>query len=140
MLKMKHRTRALYTETDKALMWDRWEKGESLHAIAGLFDRPHTSISGILARTGGIRPPKRTRSETVLSMSEREEISRGIVAGQSIRSIALVLNRSRSTISREISRNGGRISYRAAAADETFQVSHETIYRSLFIQARDALK
>ena len=186
---MKYRSRTFYTEADKALMWDRWEKGESLHSIAALFDRNHTSISGILARTGGIRPPKRTRSERTLSMSEREDISRGIVVGQSLRSIALALGRSPSTISREINRNGGRERYRANTADaaawhrarrpqtcklvrnrnlarivaaklkkrwapvqiggwlkkaypndETFQVSHETIYRSLFIQARGALK
>lgn len=186
---MKYRTRTYYTETDKALMWDRWQKGESLHSIAALFNRHHTSISGILARSGGIRPPKRTRSESTLSLSEREEISRGIVAGQSLRTIALALGRSPSTICREINRNGGRERYRANTADvaawhrarrpqicklvrnrslarivaaklrkrwapvqiggwlkktypndETFQVSHETIYRSLFIQARGALK
>ena len=186
---MKYRTRTFYTETDKALMWDRWQKGEALHSIAALFDRNHTSISRILARTGGIRPPERTRSDTALTMLEREEISRGIVADQPLRAIALALNRSPSTICREINRNGGRRRYRANAADqaawhrarrpktcklvhhrslacivaaklkkrwspvqiggwlkqaypndETFQVSHETIYRSLFIQARGALK
>ena len=78
---MKYRTRIYYTETDKALMWDRWEKGESIQKIAELFDRNHSSVAGILARTGGIRPPERTRSRHALSASEREEISRGIVAG-----------------------------------------------------------
>ena len=53
---MKHRPRICYTETDKALMWDRWQKGESLHSIARLFDRHHSSVRGILAETGGIRP------------------------------------------------------------------------------------
>jgi IS30 family transposase len=186
---MKYRKRIYYTETDKALMWDRWQKGESLQTIAQLFDRSHGSIAGILSRTGGIRPPERIRSECTLNLSEREEISRGIVAGQSIRSIAVKLSRSPSTVSREINRNGGKLCYRANEADqaawdrsqrpktcklvqhralarmvaiklkklwspvqiagwlklmhpndENLQVSHETIYRSLFIQARGALK
>ena len=186
---MKYRKRIYYTETDKALMWDRWQKGESLQTIAQLFNRNHSSIAGVLSRTGGIRPPKRTRCEFALSLSEREEISRGIVAGRSIRSIAVMLSRSPSTVSREISRNGGLPCYRANEADqaawdrsqrpktcklvqqralarmvaiklkklwspvqiagwlklmhpndENLQVSHETIYRSLFIQARGALK
>jgi len=186
---MKQRPRIYYTETDKALMWDRWQKGESLNAIARLFDRHHSAIRGILARTGGIRPPQRTRSRLALTLIEREEISRGIVAGHSIRSIAMSLGRAPSTISREIRRNGGRCRYRANMADQTawdrvhrpktcklahnralarivakklqlewsprqiagwlkrtypddesYQVSHETIYRTLFIQARGALK
>ena len=57
---MKYRTRIYYSEEQKALMWDRWQKGESLHAIARLFDRSHGSIAGILSRTGGIRPRQRT--------------------------------------------------------------------------------
>ena len=186
---MKYRQRIYYTETDKALMWDRWQKGESLQTIAQLFNRNHSSIAGVLSRTGGIRPPQRIRSEFALSLSEREEISRGIVAGLSIRSIAVMLSRSPSTVSREINRNGGQRYYRANEADqsawdraqrpkicklvqnrllartvaiklkklwspaqisgwlkltypndENLQVSHETIYRSLFIQARGALK
>ena len=186
---MKQRARIYYTENQKALMWDRWRKGESLHSIARLFDRGHSSIQGILAETGGIRPPKRRRSRLALSLTEREEISRGVVAGQSIRSIAASLGRAPSTVSREIHRNGGRRRYRASHAnqaawerahrpkrcklvenralarivarklrqlwspeqiagwlkrtnsdDESYQVSHETIYRSLFIQARGALK
>ncbi len=186
---MKYRPRTYYTETDKALMWDRWQKGDSLHAIARLFDRSHGSIAGILSRTGGIRPAKRTRSKLALTISEREEISRGVVAGQSLRSIAASLDRAPSTVSRELRRNGGRRHYRANKADqsawnrahrpktcklaqnralarivasklqlewspeqiagwlkhtypddENYQVSHETVYRSLFIQARGALK
>jgi IS30 family transposase len=186
---MKYRPRIYYTETDKALMWDRWQKGESLQTIAQLFNRNHSSVAGVLSRTGGIRPPKRTRSEIVLSLSEREEISRGVVAGHSIRSIAAALRRSPSTVYREIKRNGGQQYYRANEADqaawnraqrpkicklvqsrklasmvaiklkqlwspvqiagwlkrtysndEGLQVSHETIYRSLYIQARGALK
>ena len=186
---MKYRTRICYTEEQKALMWDRWQRGESLNSIARLFDRGHSSIQGILMQAGGIRPALRHRSSRSLTLEEREEISRGVVAECSIRSIAASLNRSPSTISREIHRNGGRLCYRASKADqaawdracrpktcklvanralarivakqlqlewspeqiagwlkrtypddESYQVSHETIYRSLFIQARGALK
>ena len=72
----KYRQRIHYTETDKALMWDRWRKGDSLEKIAQLFDRTHGSVARILRRTGGIQPPKRTRSRRALSIAEREEISR----------------------------------------------------------------
>lgn len=186
---MKQRPRIYYTETQKALMWDRWKKGESLQQIAQLFDRNHSSIQRILAESGGIRPAQRRRSRLALTLAEREEISRAVVAGQSIRSIATSLGRAPSTISREIKRNGDQECYRASQADqaawdrtrrpktcklvenrilahivagklqsqwapaqiagwlkrtypddENYQVSHETIYRSLFIQARGALK
>jgi hypothetical protein len=85
MLKMKQRPRIYYTETDKALMWDRWQKGESLQTIAQLFDRNHSSIAGVLSRTGGIRPPARRRSRLALTLAEREDISRGIIAEHSVR-------------------------------------------------------
>jgi IS30 family transposase len=183
------RTRIYYTEAQKAVMWDRWRQGWTLHQIAHLFDRAHTSVRGVLARTGEIRPPRRTRSEIALTIAEREEISRALAEGQSIRSIAAQLGRSPSTISREIRRNGGLAVYRASEADgaawtralrpkccklatdralakvvtdklrlswspeqiagwlkqayphdESCRVSHETIYRSLFIQPRGALK
>ena len=186
---MKYRKRIYYTEADRALMWDRWQKGESLQTIAQLFGRNHSSIAGVLARTGGIRPPKKRRSKRALTLAEREEISRGVVAGRSLRSIAVSLGRAPSTVSREINRNGGRQHYRASGADqaawdrahrpkicklvqnralarivasklqlqwaprqiagwlkrtypddENLTVSHETIYKSLFIQARGALK
>ena len=186
---MKRRPRIIYSEEQKTFMWDRWQKGDSLHAIAAHFDRHHTSIGGILARTGGIRPPTRLRSRLALTLAEREEISRGLVADYSIRTIAKALDRAPSSISREIKRNGGRHHYRASAADqaawdrarrpktcklvanralarmvakklqlewspeqiagwlkrrfpndESYHVSHEIIYRSLFIQARGALK
>ena len=114
---MKQRPRIYYTETDKALMWDRWQQGESLSSIARHFDRGHSAIEGVLARTGGIRPPKRRRSRLALTMTEREEISRGVVAGNSNRSIAMSLGRAPSTVSREIRRNGGRRGYRANQAD-----------------------
>ena len=186
---MKRQPRIYYTETDKALMWDRWQKGESLHSIARLFGRHHSAIQGILSRTGGIRPPQRHRSQRELTLAEREEISRGVMVGQSFHSIAALLGRAPSTVSREVKRNGGRREYRANKAeqaawdrahrpktcklkanpvlarivasklqmewspdqiagwlkstyadDENYQVSHETIYKSLFIQARGALK
>jgi len=186
---MKYRTRIYYSESQKALMWDLWRKGESLQHIAQLFDRNHSSIQGILAQTGGIQPAPRQRSRLALSLAEREEISRSLVAGHSIRSVASRLGRAPSTISREIGRNGGSQSYRANEADalawdracrpkecklvrnrelarvvasklqlqwspeqiagwlkhsyavnKDYQVSHETIYRSLYIQARGALK
>ena len=186
---MKQRPRIYYTEGQRALMWDRWKQGATLHQIARLFDRPHTSIRGVLAETGGIRPPARRRSRLALTLAEREEISRAVVADQSIRTIAAKLGRAPSTVSREIKRNGGRAGYRATLADqaaavrahrpkccklvenralaevvsaklqmqwspeqiagwlkrtylgdESHYVSHETIYRSLFIQARGALK
>ena len=185
---MKRRPRIYYTEEQKALMWDRWQRGESIHSIAKLFDRGHSSIQRILAETGGIRPPQRKRSIRSLTIEEREEISRGLVAGHSYRSIAAALGRAPSTISREIRRNGSRTDYRASSADqaawdracrpktcklvanralarivaiklqlewapeqiagwlkrtypddESYQVSHETIYKSLYIQARGAL-
>ena len=186
---MKQRPRIYYSDAQKAQMWDRWQKGDSTHAIARLFDRGHSSVQRVLGETGGIRPPEKKRSKLALRLSEREDISRGVVAGQSIRSIASALGRAPSTVSREINRNGGRRGYRASKADqaawdrahrpkrcklvenralarivakklkqswspeqiagwlkrtypddENYQVSHETIYRSLFIQARGALK
>jgi len=69
---MKYRTRIQYTETDKAPMWERWRQGESLHAIARLFDRYHSVVDGILSRTGGIRPPPRGRSHLALALAERD--------------------------------------------------------------------
>jgi IS30 family transposase len=183
------RPRIYYTESQRALMWERWQKGESLQQIAQLFDRNHSSIQGILAVTGGICPALRRRSRLALTLAEREEISRAVVAGHSMRSIAVQLGRAPSSISREIKRNGGQECYRASQAEESAwdrgrrpktcklaqnralarivagklqrrwspqqvagwlkrtypddtsrQVSPETIYRSLFIQARGALK
>jgi len=186
---MKYRTRTYYTDAQKAVMWERWKQGWTLHQIAHLFSRAHTSVQGILSRTGGIRPPARTRCATALTLGEREEISRATAQGRSIRSIAAQLERAPSTVSRELRRNGGQAAYRASEADlaawdralrpkccklasnralaqivtdklrqlwspeqiagwlrnahphdESCRVSHETIYRSLFIQARGALR
>ena len=85
---MKQRPRIYYTEPQKALMWERWQKGDSLQQIAQLFDRNHSSVQGILVQTGGIRPAPRHRSRLALTLAEREEISRAVAAGHSIRSIA----------------------------------------------------
>jgi IS30 family transposase len=186
---MKYRTRTYYTDGQKALMWERWKEGWTLHQIAKLFDRAHTSVQGILGASGGIRPAERHRAEVALTLPEREEISRAVMAAQSIRTVAALLGRAASTVSREIRRNGGQEFYRASQADqaawdrgrrpkicklaenralarivtdklrmlwspeqiagwlkhtyprdESHRVSHETIYRSLFIQARGALK
>jgi len=115
---MKQRPRIYYTDEQKSLMWDRWKKGESLQQIAQLFDRHHPSIQRILAETGGIRPAQRIRSRLSLTLAEREEISRAVVAGHSIRMIATSLRRAPSTISREFKRNGGRQSYRANQAEQ----------------------
>jgi len=167
----------------------RWEKGESLNAIVRDLRSYHSAVQWALARTGGIRPAPRWRSRLALKLAEREEISRGVFAGHSVRAIASQLGRAPSTVSREIRRNGGRRHYlanksdkaawdrahrpktcklaenpalarivakklqlqwsprqiagwlkRRFADDESLQVSHETIYRTLFIQARRALK
>ena len=75
---MKQRKRNYYSEKDKALMWDRWKKGDTLHDIGRLFDRGHSSIQNIIQETGGFRPRDRKRSELSLTLSEREVISRGL--------------------------------------------------------------
>jgi IS30 family transposase len=186
---MVYRTRIKYTATQRAEIWDRWQRGETLKSIGRLFDRPSSCIYNMLAPTGGIRPPPRQRSRLALTLAEREEISRGLARNQSLRVIAARLGRAPSTISREVNRNGGLRHYRASRADqaawdraqrpkpcklasepelsrlvagklrahwspeqiagwlkrtypehENRQVSHETIYRTLFIQARGALK
>ncbi len=186
---MKYRQRTFYTDKQKSEMWDRWQRGESLSSIGRRFNRASSSIYPLLARTGGIRPPDRVRSRLALTLSEREEISRGLITKMSLRSIARSLRRSASTISREVRRNGGAKNYRAAPSDaaawdrahrpklcklacndylcraisakltrkwspqqiagwlmrkhpddEHNRVSHETIYRSLFIQTRGVLK
>ena len=99
---MRYRTRTFYTQKQKSQMWDRWQRGDSLREIARDFGRNHSSIQGIFCRAGGIRPPVRRRCGRSLTLAEREEISRGLIADQSIRSIALALGRAASTISREI--------------------------------------
>ena len=186
---MAYRRRIFFTNKQKSEIWDRWQRGESMSSIGRGFDRASSSIYPLLARTGGIRPPDRVRSRLALSLAEREEISRGLTAQLSVRSIARSLKRPASTISREVRRYGGAKLYRAAQSDaaawgrahrpkpcklagnaylcraisaklarkwspqqiagwlmrehpddENKRVSHETIYRSLFIQTRGVLK
>jgi len=178
-----------FTAAEKTELWDRWQRGESLKAIGRAFGKPSSSIYFQVAPHGGIRPAPRRRSRLALTLSEREEISRGVAMHRSARSMARSLGHSPSTVSREISRNGGYDRYRAAQADEqawarsrrpkrckladspqlrqavarklrlnwspeqiagwlkrahpedeSCRVSHETIYRSLFVQARGVLK
>ena len=107
-----------FTATQKSELWDRWQKGEGLKSIGRAFGKSSSSIYSHVSPYGGIRPPPRRRSRLALTLSEREEISRGIVAARSIRSIASLLGRAASTVSREIKRNGGDSRYRAASADE----------------------
>jgi len=115
---VRKRTRTIYTATQKALMWDRWQKGDALNTIARLFDTSHAAISNVVYENGGIRPHQRKRSSTSLTLDEREEISRGLATQLSIRTIAIQLGRPPSTVSREINRNGGYHRYRAALADK----------------------
>src|SRR6202049_2016684 len=107
-----------FTGAEKTELWDRWQRGESLKAIGRAFGKPSSSIYFQVAPYGGIRPAARRRSRLALTLAEREEISRGITAHQSARSMAKLLGRSPSTVSREISRNGGYYWYRGGMADE----------------------
>src|SRR5437016_12102869 len=107
-----------FTAAEKTELWDRWKRGESLKAIGRAFGKPSSSIYFLVAPHGGIRPAQRRRSRLALTLAEREVISRGITAHQSVRSMAKLLGRSPSTTSREMSRNGGYDRYRATLADE----------------------
>jgi DNA-binding CsgD family transcriptional regulator len=117
-MQMAYRARIKYTPEQRAEIWNRWKKGDSMTSIGRLFDRPSSSIFNMLEPTGGIRPPVRKRSRVALTLSDREEISRGIATGLSLRKIAENIHRSPSTISREIKRNGGYDVYRATQADQ----------------------
>ena len=177
------------SSVQRADMWSRWKAGQSLNAIGRALGKDKQVIHFLLARHGGIAPSVRRRSRHALTLAEREDISRGIASGCSLRDIAQQLSRARSTVSREVARHGGRAQYRANEADsqawqsalrpkvcrlalreklrtlvasklvqdwspqqisgwlkmeypndQSLRVSHETIYRSLFIQARGALK
>src|SRR6202050_5440806 len=189
MVFMTQRKRSRLSPTQETDVWKRWKAGQSLHEIGRAFDKPHTSIRHLLLPRGGIAPRARRRSRLALTLAEREDISRGIASGSSIREIARHLDRAASTVGREVTRHGGRPAYRAHEADdqawesalrpkkcllavhrrlrevvaskrilewspeqisgwlkteypedERMRVSHETIYRSLFIQARGGLE
>ena len=114
---MKYRRRIYYSTEQRAEIWDRWQRGESMRSIGRVFDRQSSSVFSGISPTGGIRPPDRRRSSSALSLSEREEISRGLSTKQSLRAIARQLRRAPSTISREVRRNGGVAGYRATASD-----------------------
>jgi IS30 family transposase len=186
---MIERKRRGLSAEQKAELWKRWKAGQSLNEIGRALGKDHVVVHFVLARHGGIAPPARRRSRRVLTLAEREDISRGIASGCSLRVVAQGLHRAPSTVSREIARHGGRPQYRASEADQrawesslrpkpcrlathtalrdmvagkliedwspqqisgwlkmeypndpSLRVSHETIYRSLFIQARGALK
>lgn len=115
---MSQRTRIYYTAEQKALMWERWKKGDTLHDIGRLFDRGHSSVQNILQETGGFQPRKRKRSNLSLTLAEREVISRGLAMELSMRTIANQLGRSPSTVSREIKRNGSYADCRAVVAEK----------------------
>jgi DNA-binding CsgD family transcriptional regulator len=105
-----------YDQQDE--IWVKWKKGDSLSDIGRALRKNPGSIHHLIAYNGGISPSKRERSKSHLSLKEREEISRGLAANNTVRDIALHLNRSPSTISREINRHGGKESYRANIADQ----------------------
>ena len=104
--------------TERSEIWCRWKAGQSLHEIGRAFGKPHTSIRCLLLPRGGIPPAVRRRSRLALILAEREDISRGIASGSSIREIARHLDRAASTVSREVTRHGGRPAYRAHEADD----------------------
>jgi IS30 family transposase len=186
---MTFKRRFKLTEQQRNDMWRRWKAGQSLHEVGRAFGKAHGVIHFMLAQHGGIAPAVRRRSLLTLTLAEREEISRGIASGGSIREIAKGLKRAVSTVSRKVARHGGRPLYRAMDADQqawqsalrpkrcllaldvklqevvagklildwspeqvcgwlkseypedgSMRVSNETIYRSLFIQARGVLK
>ena len=115
---MKQRRRIYYSSAQRSAIWDRWQAGESMSSIGRRFDRESSSVFSVISPTGGISPPVRQRPKQALSLFEREEISRGLSTQCSLRSIARQLGRSASTISREVSRNGGLDRYRAARSDQ----------------------
>ena len=108
---------ALITGEQRQELWRRYKAGEAILGIGRALGQGQTAIHRVLQSTGGIAPAARRRSVRVLSFNEREEISRGIPAGNSFRAIAKTLNRAVSTVSQQVARHGGRSGYRAAQAD-----------------------
>jgi hypothetical protein len=115
---MTKQRRRRFGAAEGAEIWDRWQRGEGLKLIGRVFGKSSSSIFAHLRPHGGIRPVPRRRASRALSLAEREEISRGVAVGASLRSIAARLGRAASTVSRELVRNGGCRRYRAAAADK----------------------
>src|SRR6204780_3278793 len=118
MVFMTQRKRSRLSPTQETDVWKRGKAGQSLHEIGRAFDKPHTSIRHLLLPRGGIAPRARRRSRLALPLAEREDISRGIASGSSIREIARHLDRAASTVGREVNRHGGRPTYRAHEADD----------------------
>ena len=115
---MIHVKRSRLSVTEKKDIWSRWKAGQSLHAIGRAYGRPHPTIRKLLLPRGGIAPVLRRRSRLALTLAEREDISRGMASGSSLREIAGHLERAVSTVSREVARHGGRPAYRAHEAEE----------------------
>ena len=114
---MSEEKRSTLSPTQKTDIWRRWKTGQSLHEIGRVYGKWHNSIRGVLLPRGGIPPAARRRSRLALTLAEREDVSRGVASGSSLREMARRLDRAASTLSREISRHGGRPAYRAHDAD-----------------------
>jgi IS30 family transposase len=106
------------SDEQRAETWRRWKSGHGVREIGRALGFDHGSIRSLLIQRGGITPPPRRRAGSALTLGEREDISRGIASGASLRSIAERLGRAPSTVSREVARHGGRDRYRAARADD----------------------
>jgi len=111
-------TRLGFTVAQSAPLWELWKRGEGTKSIGRELGKSSSSIGSHVVPHGGIRPRPRRRSRLALTLGEREEISRGIAARRSMRSMAAMLGRSASTVSRKIQRNGGYDRYRAALAEK----------------------
>src|SRR5260221_14669502 len=118
MVFMSEGKRARLSLTQRSEIWSRWKSGQSLHEIGRAFGKPHSCIRCLLLPRGGIAPAARRRSRLALTLAEREDISRGIASGSSIREIARHFDRAASTVGREVTRHGGRPAYRAHEADD----------------------
>ena len=114
---MVRRYRPRLTQAQRAELWRRWRQGETLQAIGRALDRATPCVRYFVAETGGVPPSPRQRSRLALTGAEREEVSRGLAHGRSLRAIGRGLGRAASTVSREVRRHGGRQRYRAADAD-----------------------
>jgi IS30 family transposase len=118
MVFMSEGKRSRLSLTQRTEIWSRWKSGQSLHEIGRAYGKPHSCIRCLLLPRGRIPPIARRRSRLALTRSEREDISRGIASGSSIREMARHLDRAASTVCREVTRHGGRPAYRAHEADD----------------------